>query len=669
MTLTLCAPDRIPRTSALSDLGRLRRPASPANVATTDFRPSLLPIHPPLAYNSFSYPEYPSPKYTQTVFRPRNLLSLTTAFDGQHRPCPGVGAREGTHGKGLMSDRPEQKPSGSTTRHGSNAASPTISPPPSHNSQRTISGLRSVTSPVTQGRSAGRFELPPLNQSSSVTFPPPPGRIAGVSSILNPSQPDDSIQNRRRKASQLDSPAPSVQSLPSIATSTQSTQPTSAFTGHSPSLHHGAIQERPPRRILTPRSPSLHRAASLGQLHQSAATINAQHNPFPSSPHSRAYTIEPGTSGAPPLPTPPGIHRPGYGFPPNTSEGPRRTSGSASRARGLSSSASPTTSYSSYSQMEQTSPAAQYVTTSQSTSGDALIALHHSANASLNAFGSERQRPMGIPISSSGGQNVYQMMTLETTSGTVQLPVDVQAASRVADEKRRRNAGASARFRQRRKEKEKEASTTIARLEQQVKELGEDADFYRRERDIFQGILSTIPGCERHLQRPPSPRLRRSSSQSIGGHNTAALGGPAPEQVPRSPESRNVRRRTSAFSLPPPPPPPLPPHHQIPVSGASYRPNYGPSLYGAPLAPQPHSTSQSGHHENSNSNIGRGQLQQAQQTTHGHPQSLPPPSMAQQTQPQGPPQVLQPIPQTGPWNPYPSENRQSAPQSRPQDGR
>ena len=100
---------------------------------------------------------------------------------------------------------------------------------------------------------------------------------------------------------------------------------------------------------------------------------------------------------------------------------------------------------------------------------------------------------MGIPISSSGGQNVYQMMTLETTSGTVQVPVDVQAASRVADEKRRRNAGASARFRQRRKEKEKEAGSTISRLEQQVKELGEDADFYRRERDSCRGNFEPHP--------------------------------------------------------------------------------------------------------------------------------------------------------------------------------
>jgi len=98
------------------------------------------------------------------------------------------------------------------------------------------------------------------------------------------------------------------------------------------------------------------------------------------------------------------------------------------------------------------------------------------------------------------------MMTLETTSGTVQLPVDVQAASRVADEKRRRNAGASARFRQRRKEKEREASVTIGRLEQQVKELIEDAEFYKRERDYLAGVLLSLPHGECNFPRPVSPR-------------------------------------------------------------------------------------------------------------------------------------------------------------------
>ncbi|KAJ9644044.1 hypothetical protein H2199_003912 [Coniosporium tulheliwenetii] len=99
----------------------------------------------------------------------------------------------------------------------------------------------------------------------------------------------------------------------------------------------------------------------------------------------------------------------------------------------------------------------------------------------------EAERPFGVPISSTG-QTSYQILTLETGQGSVQIPVDVSAASKQADEKRKRNAGASARFRQRRKEKEREANTTIGRLEQQVREANEDSEFYKRERDFFAQI-------------------------------------------------------------------------------------------------------------------------------------------------------------------------------------
>ena len=577
-----------------------------------------------------------------------------------------------------MSGRAEPDPSGNTTRNGSSAVSPTSSPPPTHSVQQAAVGIRSVTSPLTQGqtRSAGRFELPPLNRapSSSIdTFSGPTPRLAGVPSILNPSQPEEPSQNRRRKASDLESQSSSVPSLPPIATATQSSRPASTFTGHSPAVHYATPTERAPRRILTPRSPSLHRAASLGQLNQSSGTISAQIHLFPTSPYSRTYTIEPGTSGAPPLPTPPAINRTGYGYTaPTSTEAARRASGGTSRARGLSPSASPSTSYSSYSQLDQTSPAAQYVATSlpamptsQSTARDPAMGGPLPTIAASSHFGMERQRPAGIPISSSGGQSVYQMMTLETTSGTVQLPVDVQAASRVADEKRRRNAGASARFRQRRKEKEREASTTISKLEQQVKELGEDADFYRRERDIFQGILSTIPGCERHLQRPPSPRLRRSSILSLPGSSGTSVGGPPPtqEQIQRSPEGRNVRRRTSTFSLPPPPP-----QHQFPAPPPAFHPSLGPPAYGTPLAPQPAPMPQHGRLEHLPPTIGRGQMTQPQQMSPGNPQPHPQAPM-QQHYLSGPPQVLQPTPQTGPWNhPYSSERRPSGP-NHPREGR
>lgn len=122
-----------------------------------------------------------------------------------------------------------------------------------------------------------------------------------------------------------------------------------------------------------------------------------------------------------------------------------------------------------------------------------------------------------------GAQGAYQYLDVATATGHVSIPVDVQAASRVADEKRRRNAGASARFRARRKEKEQANSKEIEDLKDQIRELGEEADFYRRERDYLASALwsSGEPGAtaaggagapgvrERHFPRPASPRRRR----------------------------------------------------------------------------------------------------------------------------------------------------------------
>lgn len=70
-------------------------------------------------------------------------------------------------------------------------------------------------------------------------------------------------------------------------------------------------------------------------------------------------------------------------------------------------------------------------------------------------------------------------MSLNTAHGAIQIPIDTTAASKSADEKRKRNAGASARFRQRRKEREREMSTRISDLEQRVKKVEEERDYYR----------------------------------------------------------------------------------------------------------------------------------------------------------------------------------------------
>lgn len=498
--------------------------------------------------------------------------------------------------------------------------------------------------PIQTHNAAGHgrsMELPPLPQVSSATGGSFPSiqRSIGVSSILNPVNSDDQPQTRRRKASELSPPPPPPgPSLPPLNSSYRPAQSVSGTpTPSSMSIvgSLGGSGDRPPRRILTPRSPSLHRAASLNQLSQPAsATYSAQHAPFAVSPRSRVYAIEPGTSGAPPLPTPPaGILHASHGIsaptpPLNVSRNP--SAAAHSRMRHPSESTSPRSSYSSYSQAASPAtyaPSAMptlssaYPTGTEGSAGSAAGGNSTSAPASGE---SDRQGAIGMPISSSGGQNVYQMMTLETTSGTVQLPVDVQAASRVADEKRRRNAGASARFRQRRKEKEKEASTTIGRLEQQVKELSEDLEFYKRERDYMAGVILQAPGGDRHFPRPQSPRHRRTSSLGAPGPSASGVYMHPQESGAHSPEgNRNVRRRTSTLSLPPP--------NQATTYAAYAQTNYGP-----PLAPQPHPPT-------------------VQMPGSGH---LPPPSQASQ--------LMQAPPQTGPpahsWQLY--HDRQGPQQSR-----
>ncbi|KAL9096001.1 MAG: hypothetical protein Q9163_006466, partial [Psora crenata] len=155
----------------------------------------------------------------------------------------------------------------------------------------------------------------------------------------------------------------------------------------------------------------------------------------------------------------------------------------------------------------------------------------------------------------------YQMMTLETEQGPIQVPVDVQAASKVADEKRKRNATASHRFRQRRKEKEQETSNNIAKLEAQVREITEEKEHYQRERDFFQDVVlrNRIP----IPPRPVSPwRKRQAASQGGGSRYQDA----EPAAAAARNEGRNTRRRTSTY-VPPQgpaphtvePPPAMPP--------------------------------------------------------------------------------------------------------------
>lgn len=427
--------------------------------------------------------------------------------------------------------------------------------------------------------------LPPLRQLSR-TPPTPSDRKHmapfGVHSILNPqAELTEQQRNRRRSHSQMDSPSPietsHAHSLPSISrpTSVDSTQeqqyPPRSF--HPP--------ERPPlRHILSPKSKKLHRTQSVGTFNPPTGTIDAHQTPFltGSVRPSESIPLQPA------LPTPPPGSRTTY-FPLQHTTAPtppvnvvRSELRRPSLGFTQSGSASPITQYSPYSQAASVA-SSQYET--QSTQGQYVPSSSIQAHGHASRHGSlptEADRNSMIPMAPSS-QSSIQLMTIKSQHGQVQIPVDVQAASKVADEKRRRNAGASARFRARRKEKEREASMSISRLEQQLRDAIEDAEFYRRERDYFKAVVFQQPQPERHYGRPSSPRLRRvSMAPSLAPSSTTGAGSEGSygeyDDDDRE-EERNVRRRTSNY-------------HPVAGSGASepipasiesqsYPPTYAPA--------------------------------------------------------------------------------------------
>ena len=421
------------------------------------------------------------------------------------------------------------------------------------------------------------LSLPPLRHLSS-TPPTPSGRRndhpLGVQSILNPqAELIEQQRDLRHRGYQTETPSPvdtqHSQSLPSIS------RPTSVDSMQDERRFQKVFQPpgRPSaRHVLDPKSPSLHRGQNLGGLNRPTGTIDAHQSPFLTA------SVRPSESvgSQPALPTPPAGSRMSY-FPPLATSTPTsdtlRTEVRRTSAQFLpSGSASPMTQYSPYSQ--SASIASGYE--SHGAQGHYTPASH---DARQSGPPLEIERNM-IPVAPSG-QSSIQIMTIKSQQGhNVQIPVDVQAASKVADEKRKRNAGASARFRARRKEKEREASMSISRLEQQVREATENAEFYRSERDFFRSIVYQQPGADRHYARPQSPVLRRLSSAPSRAGSSMNDGGSDGSYEDYEEDSRktdrNVRRRTSSYQPTPGPPP-------TEANMSSFTPHGYASSHGSPV--------------------------------------------------------------------------------------
>ena len=73
---------------------------------------------------------------------------------------------------------------------------------------------------------------------------------------------------------------------------------------------------------------------------------------------------------------------------------------------------------------------------------------------------------------------LYLIITIDRNE-LLYIPLNIQVASKVADDKRKRNTTAFHRFRQRRKEKERETNKNFSELEQKIRKLEEERDYYR----------------------------------------------------------------------------------------------------------------------------------------------------------------------------------------------
>ena len=98
-------------------------------------------------------------------------------------------------------------------------------------------------------------------------------------------------------------------------------------------------------------------------------------------------------------------------------------------------------------------------------------------------------------------------MILDGENNPIQISINTQATSKIANKKRKRNATAAYRFRQRRKEEERRNSQTIAQLGQQIRQLEEEKEYFRKERDYFREITFRNPGQARLLPQLISPLL------------------------------------------------------------------------------------------------------------------------------------------------------------------
>lgn len=136
--------------------------------------------------------------------------------------------------------------------------------------------------------------------------------------------------------------------------------------------------------------------------------------------------------------------------------------------------------------------------------------------------------------SQNSGQRQCQMMIFKTKQGFISMPLDVQSAFKVVDEKRKRNVTVSVCFRQRRKKNEQ---NKISNLKAQVRTLIEKNEQYRRKRDFLQGI-----DLQNHAVISPQLLSWRQKKHALFDEQQIS-----DNQLSAQDRGRNTRRRTDAY--------------------------------------------------------------------------------------------------------------------------
>lgn len=134
------------------------------------------------------------------------------------------------------------------------------------------------------------------------------------------------------------------------------------------------------------------------------------------------------------------------------------------------------------------------------------------------------------------GRSQDQMIILWTEKGPIQVPIDMRIGSKIADTKRKRNAESSSRTRQQRRPGGPEDAT----LRSQIRDINEEKEYYRQERDFLRDILQ-----QRGISLPPrAPSPRQKGYASLDRQQDQDTGTSAPNG------NRNTPIRTNEYVPP-----------------------------------------------------------------------------------------------------------------------